>query len=250
MTSTLITTGITCIIAAIVGGGLKAFGIDLPVLQSILRQVLLGAFGIGLLLTGAFLPVKVPAPLSLQFNGTVPKVWGALSGGIGGRDPFEISCKDNEVLVGLAGRTNQQNEFRIFNVGPVCSQAKFSGTDGSIITLQGQPVEGDHVGSGDGQPFSLTCPSDEVVVGVVLQAVSSTTGTYLGNNMTIKCSKNVPGPTRTTVATESISGQNVSFATNEPFNCPDSYVASAIKVRYGAWIDALTIGCRLARHIA
>jgi hypothetical protein len=41
--------GIVCVIAAIVGGGLKAFGIEMPILKNSSRQLSLGAFGIVLL---------------------------------------------------------------------------------------------------------------------------------------------------------------------------------------------------------
>jgi hypothetical protein len=44
--NTLFGTGIGCIIAAIVGGGLRAFGLEIPVLNSVRRQILLGLFGV------------------------------------------------------------------------------------------------------------------------------------------------------------------------------------------------------------
>lgn len=50
MSATLLSAGIACIIAAIVGGGLKAFGIEIPALASGRRQAALGAFGALLLL--------------------------------------------------------------------------------------------------------------------------------------------------------------------------------------------------------
>ena len=43
------TAGIVCIIAAIVGGGLNAFKIEMPVVHSPVRQVLLAVFGLALL---------------------------------------------------------------------------------------------------------------------------------------------------------------------------------------------------------
>lgn len=46
MDTTLLTAGIACIIAGIVGGGLKAFGIELPIFKSIKRQIVLGVFGV------------------------------------------------------------------------------------------------------------------------------------------------------------------------------------------------------------
>jgi hypothetical protein len=41
----LISAGIACLIGAIVGGGLKAFGIEIPLLASVRRQSLLGLLG-------------------------------------------------------------------------------------------------------------------------------------------------------------------------------------------------------------
>jgi uncharacterized membrane protein YidH (DUF202 family) len=48
----LILLGIACLIAAIVRGGLKAFQIEIPVISSRTRQVILGAVGVGLILVG------------------------------------------------------------------------------------------------------------------------------------------------------------------------------------------------------
>lgn len=46
METTLLTVGLVCVIAAIVGGGLRAFQIELPGIASVRRQALLGGFGI------------------------------------------------------------------------------------------------------------------------------------------------------------------------------------------------------------
>jgi len=54
MQVTLISAGVACIIAAIVGGGLEAFGIKLPLLSSMSRKVTLASFGVVLLLVPAF----------------------------------------------------------------------------------------------------------------------------------------------------------------------------------------------------
>jgi len=45
MQTTFLSAGIACAIAAIIGGGLKAFGIDIPVLRSTKRQLALGVLG-------------------------------------------------------------------------------------------------------------------------------------------------------------------------------------------------------------
>src|SRR5262249_39421080 len=63
----VLSAGLACLIAAIVGGGLKAFGIEVPALGSVFRQALLGAVGIALLI-GAVRPnwwtspANAPAP--------------------------------------------------------------------------------------------------------------------------------------------------------------------------------------------
>ena len=53
MTTTLLTTGLLCVIAAIVGGGIEAVVGKVPVIKSPKRQIALGIFGVTLLL-GAF----------------------------------------------------------------------------------------------------------------------------------------------------------------------------------------------------
>jgi hypothetical protein len=52
MNQAFITAGIVCIIAAIIGGGLKALAFEIPLLNSIGRQLLLGIVGIIFLFLG------------------------------------------------------------------------------------------------------------------------------------------------------------------------------------------------------
>jgi hypothetical protein len=78
MTTTLLTAGIACVIAAIAGGGLKAFGIEIPALASARRQGALGAFG-ALLLVAAFVS-----------GGSVP--WNTAAGKAG--DPSNSTSDD------------------------------------------------------------------------------------------------------------------------------------------------------------
>jgi hypothetical protein len=49
VSATLLTAGLACVICAIVGGGLKAWGIELPALESGKRQFVLGLFGMVLI---------------------------------------------------------------------------------------------------------------------------------------------------------------------------------------------------------
>jgi hypothetical protein len=52
METTLVGAGLACLIGAIVGGGLKAFGVELPLLASKKRQALLAVLGTLLLFLG------------------------------------------------------------------------------------------------------------------------------------------------------------------------------------------------------
>ena len=65
MTSTLLTAGLACLVAAIVGGGLKAFGVEILIVASTNRQLLLGVVGV-LLLGGALIVVQRPDAQSKQ----------------------------------------------------------------------------------------------------------------------------------------------------------------------------------------
>ena len=49
MNDILLSAGAACVILAIVGGGAQAFGVQIPVLSSVRRQVALGVVGIGFL---------------------------------------------------------------------------------------------------------------------------------------------------------------------------------------------------------
>jgi len=68
MATTFVATGLACLIAAVIGGGLKAFGIEIPILQSGSRQLGLGVLGavlvsIGLAMNSGIVP-KLPSGLS------------------------------------------------------------------------------------------------------------------------------------------------------------------------------------------
>ena len=61
MESTLLTAGLACLIAAVVGGGLKAFGVEIPLLATWPRQVALFILGLALC-TIAFTMRPAPPP--------------------------------------------------------------------------------------------------------------------------------------------------------------------------------------------
>lgn len=56
MHQTILVAGIACLIAAIVGGGLKAFQIEIPVVNSPVRQTILGSVGLAMIGVGLFQP--------------------------------------------------------------------------------------------------------------------------------------------------------------------------------------------------
>lgn len=71
MQNTLQGLGIVCVIAAIVGGGLKAFGIEFAALRSLSRQVLLASFGFALIGASVFTgkdPTKPTTSRSADVN--------------------------------------------------------------------------------------------------------------------------------------------------------------------------------------
>ena len=60
MAIALVMVGVACIIAAIVGGGVKLRDVEFPTVQSLWRQLLLGGFGLLLSLAGAVVATKDP----------------------------------------------------------------------------------------------------------------------------------------------------------------------------------------------
>jgi hypothetical protein len=60
MREKLVTTGLACIIAAVVGGGLKAFGLEIGVISSVSRQGLLASLGVALLIAGVYTSKSAP----------------------------------------------------------------------------------------------------------------------------------------------------------------------------------------------
>jgi hypothetical protein len=62
-TEALVILGIVCVIAAIAGGGLKAAGFNIPPLESRTRQLMLGAVGSVMVITGIALSERRPVPL-------------------------------------------------------------------------------------------------------------------------------------------------------------------------------------------
>lgn len=76
MTTILLTAGLACVIAAIIGGGLRAFGIEVPILQSGRRQLGLGLFGAALMVIAMVMnggSGQQSSPQTAPTLGTAPK---------------------------------------------------------------------------------------------------------------------------------------------------------------------------------
>ncbi len=58
METIFLTAGIVCVVGAIIGGGLKAFGIDLPFFTSNKRQAVLAIFGVILIFGSIYINPK------------------------------------------------------------------------------------------------------------------------------------------------------------------------------------------------
>ena len=61
MVMALVLLGAACVIAAIVGGGVKVRDMEIPTVQSLWRQLMLGGFGLLLCLAGAVVASDAPA---------------------------------------------------------------------------------------------------------------------------------------------------------------------------------------------
>ena len=109
MHTTLLTTGLVCMIAAIIGGGLKAFGIEVPAFQSTRRQVVLGLFGLVLFSVGfSPSPPTPPTPQPVTQGGApMPAAPQAASNRYVFRcsffsDPHIYYVKADDEIVGVA----------------------------------------------------------------------------------------------------------------------------------------------------
>lgn len=109
METVLLSTGLACLIAAIVGGGLKAFGIEIPLLQSLTRQLLLGGLGVLLVVLSFATPSPPPPPMdktsptphpTRAASPTPTRVTQPQTGGA-----LHLSVNNNPRVVAAGGRT-------------------------------------------------------------------------------------------------------------------------------------------------
>jgi hypothetical protein len=104
MDNPFVVAGLACVIAAIVGGGLKAFGIEVPLLKSRTRQSVLGILGI-LLLTFGLGVLRLPKhteptkPVTLVTAWSTPQSIGPNQGAmISVRAMTEGTCESRAIV--------------------------------------------------------------------------------------------------------------------------------------------------------
>jgi hypothetical protein len=172
------------------------------------------------------------------------ETWSDEVGGPGGAVFSPITCRPDEVLVGLYGKTG--NGPIVFSMGPVCAAARFD-RGRRVASLSSDVRKGDQVGSNQGNPFELACPSNTVVVGSDLEAAVVDTNAgpheYLVLPLNLRCSNAL---TANNGLRNSISstGDRLPTASRKPFACPDGNAAFGIKGRAGQFVDAISLGCR------
>ena len=113
MNTTLLTSGIACVAAAIVGGGLKAFGMEIPALASTRRQLMLAGFGACLVVAAA--AVRDETSLSQKTPGkevvTAPGNTNAAPGAAAKKDEPSSAATPN-------GDSSQVPALRVLRVAP------------------------------------------------------------------------------------------------------------------------------------
>lgn len=107
METALLSAGIACLIAAIVGGGLKAFGIEIPLLQSLTRQLLLGTLGVLLLVLSFTTSTPAPngktSPTPIPTRTASPRPTRVIPPATGGQ--LHLSVNNNPRVVPAGGQT-------------------------------------------------------------------------------------------------------------------------------------------------
>lgn len=108
METILLSAGIACLIAAVIGGGLNAFGIEIRLLESLTRQLLLGALGAILVVISFATSAppnppdgkSSPTPKPMGTDPSSPRVSPPRTDG-----PLHLSVNNNPRVVVAGGQT-------------------------------------------------------------------------------------------------------------------------------------------------
>jgi hypothetical protein len=224
----------TKITLAVLGGFIVTLGGVVSAFDSIVTDFRSAACAIGLPFSWCK-PPDVP----------VPDTWSVEVGGSGG-DPFNrITCRPDQVLVGLYGKANI-GPF-IYSIAPICAAVLYNQRH-QIASLSADLSKGDEVGSGQGDPFELKCPSNMLVIGSEWDSAIVNTNfgahDYLVAPLRLRCASVLSSADASPIKTISEAGERQASASAKPFSCRDGSAAFGIGGRAGQFIDALSLGCR------
>jgi hypothetical protein len=217
--------------------------IEMRARRDMLRALVVAVFAI-LLAVIALVAILYSEESKSKRTLTSPtETWSVEVGGSGGSLFGPLACQPDEAMVGLFGKAFAQ-DFRVFSIGPICAKVRIVPGSHSQQLSIGAPRKGDEAGASNGNPFELNCPANMVVTGSELQSVGFDNGsTYLIDHLTLKCSKEIQNAASVEAVVKPEAAP-ISFATRQPFSCPEGTIAIGIRGRAGQWIDALSIGCR------
>ncbi len=217
----------------VLSGFLLSLGAVVGAVNTIFTDTKQWACGIGL-------------PFSWCALSAAAETWSAEVGGPGGGPFNKITCRPGQVLVGLSGRADLA-PF-ISSLGPICAVARFDRNQ-QLVSLSSETLSrGNEVGSNLGDPFELKCPSNMLMIGSELYSDLANIGwgptSYLVKPLVLKCSTILSSADESSIVRRAGAGERSPSASRRPFYCPDGSAAFGISGRAGAYIDALSIGCR------
>jgi len=175
LNTTLLVLGVLCVVAAVVGGGLKAAGAEFPPLASPRRQVLLAIVGV-LVIAGAYLTRSEATPGD-GGGGIVAEFFDGLRNlfQFGGGDELTITLSPSEgphgTRVRVSGRGFQPGERVQIRVGvPVLAEAR-ADTRGAFFDEQLTI------------PRDVFCPGRRCeVVATGRESIQTTTATFIATD--------------------------------------------------------------------
>jgi hypothetical protein len=162
--------------------------------------------------------------------------------GGGGGSPFDETCPAGEVLVAYTGAMTGQGY--IGKVQATCARVQISSSTLAVTLAPGALLAAQ--GSGNGQPWSVGCPSDQMIVGF-----GGRSGLFVDRLEFMCAPLRISGaPGSYTIAIGNITFlPGVGGTGGSPFPdqfCPDGRVGTAHFGRKGLYLDAFGVLCNRA----
>jgi hypothetical protein len=109
MKTQLLLAGVACVVAAVVGGGLKLLGAEIPLISSTRRQLVLAVIGVALLAWGAAMPSEQQEQrqqerreLAIELSGRLERIGSDLNRWLSGQEvPGLIQGNDIPALTAV-----------------------------------------------------------------------------------------------------------------------------------------------------